>query len=71
LTNIGNAEDYLRVSSNISSVLECYLGTLHDRDISTVFTFSSKTMPYLGVLLTAGKPVHVYVGKGGESPITP
>ena len=27
LTNVGNAEDYLRVSSNVSSVLECFLAT--------------------------------------------
>ena len=68
LVEIGNAEDYLRVSSNISSLLEFTLAVEHDYDISQVFTFSSTKMPFFVILLTAGKPVHLYLSKDEEEP---
>jgi len=67
LVDLGNAEDYLRVSSNISSLLEFVLASKHQRDISKVFTFSSNIMPIMAVLLTASVPVHLYVGEGGKT----
>ena len=70
LVAIGNAEDYLRVSSNVSSLLEFTLAVEHDYDISQVFTFASTKMPYLALMLTAGKPVHVYLAPGEEEPFT-
>lgn len=69
LTKLGNAEDYLRVSSNVSSVLECYLASKVAKDISRVFTFSSKTMAIVSVMLSAGRPVRLYIGNG-ETPFT-
>jgi len=69
LVGLGNAEDYLRVSSNVSSVLECYLATQRGRDITRVFTFASRRMAIVAVLLTSGRPVRLYTGKG-ESPFT-
>jgi len=62
LIKIGNAEDYLRVSSNVSSVLECYLATQRGRDISKVFTFSSMTMAIVAVMFTSGRQVRLYLG---------
>lgn len=70
LVDIGNAEDYLRVSSNISSVLEYVLAVQHDYDISQVFTFASTKMPYFAVLLSADKPVHLYLTAEEEAPFT-
>lgn len=70
LVDIGNAEDYLRVSSNISSVLEYVLAIQHDYDISQVFTFASTKMPYLAVLLSTEKPVHLYLSADEEPPFS-
>eukprot|EP00122_Pirum_gemmata_P005382 Pgem_evm1s4901 len=71
LVNLGNAEDYLRVSSNISSVLEIGLAAEREYIVSQVFTFSSTIMPIFSVLLTAGStPVHLYVGENGKAPFT-
>lgn len=71
LVGIGNAEDYLRVSSNVSSVLEYVLATQHDYDITQVFTFASTKMAYVVLMLTADKPVHVYLDAGEQEPFTP
>ena len=71
LVDIGNAEDYLRVSSNISSVLEYVLAIQHDYDISQVYTFASTKMPYFAVLLSVDKPVHVYLTADEEAPFSP
>eukprot|EP01094_Clydonella_sp_ATCC50884_P030464 TRINITY_DN994_c1_g1_i1.p1 TRINITY_DN994_c1_g1~~TRINITY_DN994_c1_g1_i1.p1 ORF type:complete len:634 (-),score=226.79 TRINITY_DN994_c1_g1_i1:337-2178(-) len=69
LTAVGNAEDYLRVSSNISTTLEVALGLARGYDVSQVFTFSSRAMPFVAVGLTSSAPVHVYVGDA-ECPFT-
>ena len=70
LVDLGNAEDYLRVSSNISSVLEVTLAAERGLDISQVFTFASAHMPIISVLLSSNIPVHIYVGHGNSSPFT-
>ncbi|KNC74748.1 hypothetical protein SARC_12713 [Sphaeroforma arctica JP610] len=67
---LGNAEDYLRVSSNISTILEAALAVERDLDVTEVFSFGSTTMPVIAVLLTAAKPVHMYVGENGDAPFT-
>jgi len=71
LVGIGNAEDYLRVSSNVSSVLEYVLAIQHGYDITQVFTFASTKMAYLVLMLTAGKPVHLYLDAGEQEPFSP
>jgi len=64
LIGIGNAEDYLRVATNISTTLEMVLAQLEDRPVQQVFVFASTTMPIISVLLTSkGKTVHLYTGE--------
>ena len=53
LVSLGNAEDYLRVASNVSTVLEMMLGHTHAVAIERVFTFGSSTMPVVAVALTS------------------
>lgn len=62
LVKAGTAEDYLRVSSNVSVLLELSLATLQGLPVEQVFTFSSSTMPLISVLLTSKTPVHVFTG---------
>eukprot|EP00121_Abeoforma_whisleri_P004176 Awhi_evm1s3772 len=69
LVDLGNAEDYLRVSSNISCVLEHTLASKLGYNISQVFTFSSSTMPIVAVLLTSPTPVHLYLNNN-KAPFT-
>lgn len=70
LIDLGNAEDYLRVSSNISTLLEVVLATEVGYDVSQIFSFSSKAMPIVAVLLTVSTPVHYYIGENGVAPFT-
>ncbi len=60
LTAAGNAEDYLRVSSNISTLLEMVLAIDVGLPVDQVFTFGSVTMPIVAVLMTAQLPVVLY-----------
>jgi cysteine synthase A len=69
LVAIGNAEDYLRVATNVSTTLEIALAAERGYEVSQVFTFASKTMPIISVLLTVSKPVHLYLG-GAASPFS-
>lgn len=63
LVAVGNAEDYLRVSSNISSTLELAIAQSHGCGVEHVFSFASTTMPIISVLLTSTTPeVRVYHG---------
>ena len=63
LVAIGNAEDYLRVASNVSTTLELVLAELESHPVSQVFAFASTTMPIVSVILTSkGKRVHLYTG---------
>lgn len=66
LDAVGNAEDYLRVSTNISTTLEIGLGLQRGYDVTQVFTFASSVMPIVAVLLTSSVPVHLYVGAAKE-----
>lgn len=69
LEAVGNAEDYLRVASNPSTLLEAALGLRHGYSISHVYSFASATMPLLSVLYATPRdtPVHVY---GARDPFT-
>ena len=73
LVAIGNAEDYFRVASNISTTLELILVELESHPVNQAFAFASTTMPIISVVLTAkGKPVHLYTGDDCiKSPFTP
>lgn len=71
LVSLGNAEDYLRVATNIATILELTLALEKSMDISQVFTFGSKIMPLMSVLYSAGDSVvHYYTGKDGVSPFS-
>ena len=63
LIKCGNAEDYLRVSSNVSTLVELYLGVQHGLDVSRVFSFASRTMPIIAAILSSNKPLHVFYKK--------
>lgn len=63
LIAVGNAEDYFRVASNVSTTLELALAHSKQLPINQVFGFGSTTMPILSVVLTSGAtPVHFYSG---------
>eukprot|EP00937_MAST-01D_sp_MAST-1D-sp2_P001953 g1953.t1 len=67
LSALGNAEDYLRVASNMATTYETVMALLKGRHISQVFCFSSKAMPVVAVLLTQSESglagtVHLYHG---------
>jgi cysteine synthase A len=67
LTNLGNAEDYLRVSTNISTVYETVLAIKNGYEsLAGVFTFSSPSFPWMAVMLTNKKVVHCH----GAEPFT-
>jgi cystathionine beta-lyase/cystathionine gamma-synthase len=72
LLDLGNAEDYLRVASNISCLLETYLALKQNFVISQVFTFASSNLSIISVLLTSsGTPVHLYLSsQDGRSPFS-
>lgn len=70
LINLGNAEDYLRVASNICTLLEVVVATQKGLDISQVFSFSSAVMPIVSVLFNATSDVHFYAGVNGTLPFT-
>ena len=60
---VGNAEDYLRVASNVSTTLELSLARVRGLDVDQVWSFASTRMPVLAVLLTAGNmPVTLFTG---------
>ena len=61
LTNLGNAEDYMRVATNVSTVYENVLALGRGMAPEHVFSFASATMPVVAVVLT-GAPVHLYHG---------
>ena len=70
LSNVGNAEDYLRVSSNISSLLELALGAEVGIPISQVFTFGSRNMPLIVILLTTKLAVNIFIENGMTVPFS-
>jgi len=63
LKEVGNAEDYMRVATNISTTLETVLALEVGCGVEQVFTFASNTMNIVAVALTAkGRAVHLYLG---------
>ena len=70
LTAVGESEDYLRVASNVSTLLEMALAEKHGFDVEKVFTFASLHFQVIAVCLVATpKPVHLYLG-GRASPFS-
>lgn len=55
LTNLGNAQDYLRVSTNISTVLETAIAMKYKRQVDQIFTFASHSMPVFAVMMNEAK----------------
>jgi cysteine synthase A len=71
LGGIGNAEDYLRVATNISTALEVILAREKGLSVSNVFSFASETLPIFAVGVVSKRlPVKLYLGKA-SSPFTP
>lgn len=73
LEALGNAEDYLRVATNISTTLECVLAKQKNPTwgVEHVWSFASTTMPFIAVgLISAGRTVHLFHG-GRPAPLTP
>ena len=68
LISLGNAEDYLRVSSNISCILESYLACKYSMNISQIFTFASNNLSILSVILTSETKVHLFIDENIPSP---
>ncbi|CAM9268628.1 unnamed protein product [Ectocarpus fasciculatus] len=71
LVEVGNAEDYMRVSSNVSTVLELALSVERGyNNVAQVFSFASSALPVLAVMLATKSPVHLYLGEVGVSPFS-
>ena len=81
LSSIGNAEDYLRVATNVCTALETALASPFQKDgkqfikATQVFTWSSTKMPFVGVMIEDGrvkakggdeKTVHFYFPDGAD-----
>lgn len=65
----GNAEDYFRVASNVSTCFELALARQVGATVEEVYTFSSRNFPYICVgVANPGRTVHVYHEAGGEPP---
>ena len=62
LENLGNAEDYLRVSTNLSTILELSIAKKFKTNVDAVFTFSSKVLPVLSIALATSKTVKFFHG---------
>ncbi|GMH63777.1 hypothetical protein TrRE_jg8202, partial [Triparma retinervis] len=60
LENLGNAEDYFRVSSNFSCVLETHLSKASGiNSIDQVFTFASTSFPFISLSMVTGLPIAI------------
>jgi len=63
LLDLGEAEDYLRVATNVSTTLEAVLAFERGFEPERVFSFASGSMPLIAVCLTAGTAtVHLFHG---------
>jgi len=62
LDQVGQAEDYLRVASNVSTTLEIGLALERGYRVSQIFSFASETMPLVASILVASgnHEAHVY-----------
>ncbi|ORY46754.1 hypothetical protein BCR33DRAFT_783237 [Rhizoclosmatium globosum] len=70
LSGLGVAEDYFRVSSNVSVLLELALASDAALKVDDVLSFASVSMPVIAVLLTATLPVVLYVQQGTKAPFS-
>lgn len=73
LLALGNAEDYLRVATNISTTLECVLARRKNLSwgVNRVWTFASTNMPFIAVgLISGGRTVRLFYGHM-PAPLTP
>lgn len=64
LVALGNAEDYLRVSSNVSTALELALGLQRGLGVRAVLSFASRAMPVAAAALAVRKPITLHVAEG-------
>lgn len=62
LLSLGNAEDYLRVSSNISTLLELTLAQDFGIGIENCFTFASNRMALVALAKSTGLKVNLCTG---------
>ena len=69
LVALGEAEDYLRVATNVSTTLEALLAFERGLDPARVFSFASVTMPIIAVCLTAGSLETVHLLHGSVAPV--
>ncbi|KAJ3062474.1 hypothetical protein HDU99_005203, partial [Rhizoclosmatium hyalinum] len=70
LSGLGVAEDYFRVSSNVSVLLELALASDAALKVDDVLSFASVSMPVIAVLLTATLPVVLHVQQGTKAPFS-
>ena len=69
LMALGEAEDYLRVATNVSTTLEALLAFERGLDPARVFSFASGTMPIIAVCLTSGSLETVHLLHGSVAPV--
>jgi len=68
MSALGISEDYFRVSSNFTTLLELVLAEINSLPVDNVFTFGSTTMPVIAVAMATKQPIDVYSsGSGGGS----
>lgn len=53
-------EDYVRLGSPFSTILEVVLAIKYEYDVHHVFAFGSSTLPIIAILMTTSCPVFVY-----------
>jgi len=70
LSGLGNAEDYFRVASNVSTVFELVHALERNLLVSHVWSFASVKMPVVAVALACRGPVHMYCGSA-TPPLSP
>ena len=71
LAAIGNAEDYLRVASNVATMLETALAVKRGLPAEHVFTFASTRMPVAAAPIAIKAKTTVYYGSAADAPLNP
>lgn len=59
LAGLGNAEDYMRVSSNISTIYELVMAQKNGLSVDNVFSFGSVTMPIIALGIGTKKTIYL------------